>query len=75
MGVRRWGLPTIVVIALDVFGCLVQAVLVQLLLGQFVPEANVQGTIKGGELQLGQSRVPHGYCSYQPTKTNRKNRA
>lgn len=68
--------PTIVVIALDVLGSLVQAVLIQLLLGQFVPEANIQGTIKGGELQLGQSRVPHCHGSYRSTKTKTtKNRA
>lgn len=68
--------PTIVVIALDVLGSLVQAVLIQLLLGQFMPEANIQGTIKGGELQLGQSRVPHCHGSYRSTKTKTtKNRA
>lgn len=46
-------LPTIVVVALDNLGGLIQPVLIEFLLGQFVPEPRIQGAAEGGKLQLG----------------------
>lgn len=52
--------PTIVVVALYVLGRFIQPELIQLLLSQLVPETNIQGTVKGSELQLGEARALHG---------------
>lgn len=48
----RWSLilPTIVVITLNVLRGFIQPILIQLLLGQLMPESNIQGTAKGGKL-------------------------
>lgn len=62
--------PTIVVVALDDFGGLIQPVLVEFPLGQLVPEARIQGAAEGSELQLGErgpagipARSGHGWAA------------
>lgn len=44
---------TVIVVTLDTFGAFIQPVVIEFVLGELMPEASLQSTAEGSELQVG----------------------